>query len=155
MAEEKDVEETTEVTSSVPKQVVTTTKKVVKEPRVKTGHPQQVFETKKTIFRTYQVVWYFLGVIEVLLTFRFILKVAGADPYSGFANLIYSASAPFVWPFIGVLGITTAPKGGTTIEWPVLIAMVVYAVVAYGIVQLLQFVKPVTPEEVEESVDTQ
>jgi len=136
-------------------QSTTTTRKVIKEPTIKTGHSQAVYETKKSIFRTYQVVWYFLGVIEVLLGFRIILKIFGADPYSGFANFIYSLSSPFALPFFGVLRTSTAPQSVSLIEWSTLIAMAVYWIIAYGIVQLLQFVKPVTPDEVEQTVDSQ
>jgi len=136
-------------------QSTTTTRKVIKEPAIKTGPPQAVYETKKSIFRTYQVVWYFLGVIEVLLGFRIILKIFGADPYSGFANFIYSLSSPFALPFFGVLRTSTAPPSGSLIEWSTLVAMAVYWIIAYGIVQLLQFVKPVTPDEVEQTVDSQ
>ncbi|MCR4334579.1 MAG: YggT family protein [Patescibacteria group bacterium] len=136
-------------------QSTTTTRKVIKEPAIKTGPPQAIYETKKSIFRTYQVVWYFLGVIEVLLGFRIILKIFGADPYSGFANLIYSLSSPFALPFFGVLRISTATTTGSLIEWSTLVGMAVYWIVAYGIVQLIQFVKPVTPDEVEQTVDSQ
>lgn len=155
MDEEKEVHKTTEVTTSAPQHVVTTTKKVVKEPSVKTEPPQEVYETKKSIFRTYQIVWYILGVIEVLLIFRLLLKGFGADPLSGFATLIYALSDPFAIPFAGVLGVTTAPELGAYIEWSTLIAMAVYWIVAFGIIQLFQFIKPVTPREVEETVDSQ
>lgn len=152
--EEKEVQKTTEVTTEAPQQVVTTTKKVMK-PAVRTGHPQAVYDTKKSIFRTYQVVWYILGVVEVLLAFRFALKVFGADPMSGFTNFIYTASNPLAVPFLGVLRTSVTPTGGTIMEWSTIIAMAVYWLVAYGIVQLIQFIKPVTPNEVEETVDSQ
>ncbi len=136
-------------------QVVSTTRRVVKEPEIKTGHPQAVYEAKKSIFRTYQIVWYLLGVIEVLLGFRLLLKIFAADPSSGFTNLIYSLSSPFALPFLGVLRTSVAPTSGAVIEWSTLVAMAVYWIVAYGIVQLFQFVKPVTPNEVEQTVDSQ
>lgn len=150
--EETKVQEVTTVTTS-PDQVVKTTKHIKKEPAVKTEPPQQVFETKKSIFRTYQIVWYILGFVETLLIFRLLLKVVGADPLSGFALLIYGLSDVFALPFNGVLGVTATPEG-SIFEWSTLIAMAVYWVIAYGIVQLFQIIKPVGPREVEDTVDS-
>ncbi len=132
---------------------VITSKKVVTDPRVKTEPPQQVFETKKTIFRLYQVIWYILGVVEVLLTFRVIFRLFGADPTIGFSNFIYTLSGPFSNPFFGVVAPTTVEDTAAYIEWSTLIAMIFYFVVASGLVKLFQMVKPVTPEEVEQAVD--
>lgn len=133
--------------------VITTTKKIVQEPEVKTEHPQKVFETKKSIFRTYQVIWYILGIIEVLLGFRLLLKILAADPTSGFGRFIYALSEPFAAPFSRVVGVIEQPTSGPIFELSTIIAMAVYFIVAYGIVALLQFIKPVTPAEVEQTVD--
>lgn len=123
---------------------------VVSTPGVKTGSPQKEYKTKKAIFRTYQIIWYILGVVEVLLAFRVILKLLGASTQSGFTSFIYAVSSPFALPFSGIL--RTSASSGMILEWSTLIAMAVYAVVAYGIVMLFQLVKPTNQEEVEESV---
>ena len=120
---------------------------------VSTDSPQKTYQTKKAIFRSYQVIWYILGVIEVLLVFRVILKFLGANAFSGFTNFIYAISSPFALPFSGILG--TSASSNLIFEWSTLIAMAVYAVVAYGIVALFQLVKPTNQEEVEQSVDNQ
>ena len=122
-------------------------------PAVDVGSPQKAYGAKKAIFRTYQVVWYILGVIEVLLAFRIILKLLGANVQSGFTSFIYGISSPFALPFAGILGITGFSE--MVFEWSTLIAMVVYAIITYGIVQLLQIVKPTNPKEVEQTVDSQ
>lgn len=122
-------------------------------PSVMTESPQKEYQTKKAIFRTYQVVWYVLGVIEVVLSFRILLKLLGASTLSGFTNLIYAISGPFALPFAGILGTTVSSN--LVFEWSTFIAMAVYAVVAYGIVTLFQLVKPTNPEEVEQTVDNQ
>ncbi len=152
-AEEKVQEVTEEVTTPPGRVVRSTTHKVVQKPAVKTEHPQRVYETKKSIFRTYQIVWYVLGFFEILLLFRLVLKILAANPGSGFSILIYGLSGPLVAPFVGVLRITTADTG-STFEWPTLIATAVYWVVAYGIVKLLQLIKPVSQQEIEETVDS-
>lgn len=114
---------------------------------------QKEYQTKKAIFRTYQIIWYIVGVIEVLLAFRIILKLLGASTQSGFTSFIYAVSSPFALPFAGILGKTGI--SGMILEWSTLIAMAVYAIVAYGIVKFFQLVKPTNPEEVEQTVDNQ
>lgn len=115
--------------------------------------PIKTYKTKKAIFRTYQVIWYILGVIEVLLAFRLILKMLGANPTSGFANLIYTLSNPFALPFRGIF--QTQVVEGSVFEWSTIIAGVVYAIVAWGLVKLFQIVKPTNPQEVSQKVDNQ
>ena len=150
--EETEVQKTTEVVSTVPEQVRTTTKKTVKEPTVPPEPPHKVYAKKKTIFRSYQVIWYLLGVIEVLLAFRVFLKMIGANSTSGFTSFIYGISGPFANPFLGV--IAPSISGTTIMEWSTIIAMVVYLIIAYGVIRLFQFMKPVTPSEVEHTVDS-
>lgn len=115
--------------------------------------PQKTYQTKKAIFRTYQVVWYILGIIEVVLAFRIMLKLLGANALSGFASFIYAVSGPFALPFAGILGTTVSSS--SVFEWSTLIAMVVYFIVSYGIVALFQLIKPTNQEEVEGTVDNQ
>src|SRR5438309_1116888 len=91
-------------------------------------HPQKAYTKKKAIFRIYQVIWYILGVVEVLLIIRVILKALGANPLSGFTNLIYTISNPLALPFKGIF--QTAVVEGSVFEWSTLIAGVVYALVA-------------------------
>lgn len=109
------------------------------------------FKTKKVIFRTYQIIWYILGVIEILLAFRFVFKLLGANSGSPFVQGIYNASNGLIRPFRGIF--PTPVVEGSVFEWTTLVAIAVYAVIAYGIVYLLQLVKPVNPQEVEENVD--
>ncbi|MEX0650245.1 MAG: YggT family protein [Candidatus Andersenbacteria bacterium] len=115
--------------------------------------PQQAYRQKKAIFRAYQVIWYILGVLEVLLAFRFLLRLLEANPASGFVSFVYGVSAPFIAPFRAIF--PTPSFAGSVLEWSTLIAMIVYAVIAYGIIHLLQIGKPVDVEEVEKTVDSQ
>ncbi|OGG05845.1 hypothetical protein A2872_03095 [Candidatus Gottesmanbacteria bacterium RIFCSPHIGHO2_01_FULL_42_12] len=106
---------------------------------------------KKAIFRAYQVIWYGLGVVEVLLFFRFSLKLLAANSGSPFVSWVYSLSAPLVRPFLGIFPVVAT--GGLVFEQSTLLAMAVYAVIAYGLVYLFQLVKPVDSDEVEQAVD--
>lgn len=142
--EETTREEVTTVEN--PQQVVRKTTKQV-EPQAKGEAPQKVYEKKKTIFRFNQVIWYILGFIEVLLTFRFILKALGANAAIGFTSFIYAVTAPFADPFRGILGLTVT--GTSQIEWTTVIAGIVYLCVAWGLVYLLDMIYPITPKDVE------
>ncbi len=128
----------------------------VREKIVQTGSTdpsQKAYQQKKAIFRVHQVVWYILGVIEVLLAFRIVFKLLGANPSSDFVSFVYGLSEPFAQPFAGIFGITATQ--GSVIEWSTFVAMAVYAIVAYGIVKLLLIGKPTDKVEVSQSVDNQ
>lgn len=130
-----------------------TVRTVSNAPVVDTGSPQKAYGTKKAIFRLYQVIWYILGVVEVFLGARILLKLIAANPNSAFTNFVYSISAPLALPFRGVLGTTTSLD--STIEWSTIIAMAVYAVVAVGLVKLFQLIKPTNEHEVNQVVNNQ
>ena len=99
----------------------------------------------KPLYRGTQIVWYILGIAEVLLAFRFGLKLLGANPGAGFSSFIYGVTYVFAAPFLSVFRITQI--AGSVFEWTTLLAMFVYFIVAYGIVQLFLMGKTVsTPE---------
>lgn len=83
-----------------------------------------------------RVIWYIAGVLLVLLAFRFILALLGANPSNSFANFIYSLSHPFVAPFFSLFGYNLR-YGVSRFETYTLVAMLVYAVIAWGIVKLV------------------
>ncbi|NCS97330.1 MAG: YggT family protein [Candidatus Pacebacteria bacterium] len=108
--------------------------------------PQKTFEKKKTILRINQVIWYVLGIFEVLLAFRVVLKMIGAYQSSTFTSFIYGITDPLALPFRGILGIFVS--GNYVFEWPTLIAGVVYFCAAWGLVRLLDLVYPISPSDV-------
>lgn len=99
----------------------------------------------KPLYRGTQVIWYLLGVLEVLLAFRFVLKLLGANPAAGFTDFIYTVTQPFAAPFLSVFRV--ARVQGSVFEWTTLLAMLVYWLVAWAIVKLFVISRPVsTPE---------
>ncbi len=107
----------------------------------------------KPLYRGTQAVWYILGFIEILLLFRFILKLLGANPGAGFTDLIYTLSYVFVAPFLNVFRITAIQ--GSVFEWTTLLAMIVYAVIAWGIIKLFVMGKTVSTPEAAVKLDRQ
>jgi len=85
------------------------------------------------------IIYYIAGAIDVLLLFRLIFKMTGANPSSGFVSFIYDFSNFFVSPFRAIFGNTTAPGAETTavFEPSALIAIIVFALLAWGIAKLV------------------
>lgn len=85
------------------------------------------------------VVWYVLGIIEILLGFRFVLKLFGANPESGFVDFVYVVSGVLTAPFDNIFGVTSAKSGEiqSVFEPSILVALAVYALIAWGIVKLI------------------
>ena len=86
------------------------------------------------------LIYYLLGALEILLAFRLILKLTGASMSSGFVGMIYGLSNIFIWPFEGIFRRGFAPGVETTavLEPATLVALIVYAIVAWGIVKLVR-----------------
>ena len=82
-----------------------------------------------------QIIWAILGLLEVLLGLRFVLKLIAANPDSGFAALIYGITKPFLAPFTALVG--TPQSGGMILEVTTLIAMAVYALFFWGVVRVV------------------
>jgi uncharacterized protein YggT (Ycf19 family) len=82
------------------------------------------------------IVWFVAGVLLVLLAFRFTLMLLAANQENVFANFIYMLSYPFAAPFFGLFGYTIR-YGVSQFELSTLVAMAVYALVAFGITRLI------------------
>ena len=107
----------------------------------------------KPLYRSTQVVWYILLVVEILLGFRFFLKLFGANPSAGFSRFIYTVTWPFAQPFINVFRVTQVE--GSVFEWTTLLAMFVYLLLALLIIKLLVMYKPITTKEAEKKLPEQ
>lgn len=84
--------------------------------------------------RITSVTYFILGVLEVLLLLRLLLRLLGANEASGFVTFIYSLTHIFVGPFNGIFN--DQALGRSVFETSTLIAMIVYALLAWGIVSL-------------------
>jgi len=96
-----------------------------------------------------RVVMFVFGVIELLLIVRFFLLLVGANTQTGFVQWIHDVSGIFMAPFNAILGIQTI--NGAVFEWSALVAIVVYAVIAWLIVALI---RTLTPRRGPETVET-
>lgn len=89
--------------------------------------------TSLTIAR---IIYFVSGLLTTLLAVRFILALLGANLNNAFADFIYTVSYPFVAPFAGLFNYRTQ-YGASRFEIETLVAIIVYGIVAWGIVKLL------------------
>ncbi|MFA7301437.1 MAG: YggT family protein [Candidatus Shapirobacteria bacterium] len=78
------------------------------------------------------LIYYVFGFLEILLSFRLILKLAGASLNSGFVRLIYSVTSIFTMPFEGIF------RKNNNFEPSTFVAILVYILIAWGIVKLVR-----------------
>lgn len=109
--------------------------------------------TTKPLYRGTQIVWYILGILEMLLAFRFVLKLLAANPSAGFSSFIYNISYPFATPFLNVFHVTRIE--GSVFEWTTLLAMLVYLIIAWGIIKLFFMSKSVSTPEAAAKLDNE
>jgi ABC-type Na+ efflux pump permease subunit len=107
--------------------------------------------TTKPLFRGTQIVWYICALLEIILAFRFFLRLTGANAGAGFTNFIYAISWPFAQPFIAVFQPTVVAS--KVFEWTTLLAMIVYLLIAWGIVSLFTMSKTVSTPEAAAKLD--
>ncbi len=88
--------------------------------------------------RAAQITYLVLGVVEALIITRVILKLLAANPEAGFVRFIYNVSAPLVAPFQGIF--PTPVTQNSVLELSALVAIAVYAVIAWALVRLIAIV---------------
>jgi len=86
--------------------------------------------------RAVEVTYLVFGIIEGLLAIRLILKLLGANPHAGFANFIYGVTDFFMAPFRYLLP-TIGGSSGAVLETSVVIAIIVYALIAWVLARLI------------------
>ena len=100
----------------------------------------RVNESKENNLRFRKIVYLILGILEAFFTFRLIFKLLGANPGSIFVSLIYTASGAFLAPFTGIFrsAVSNGIETKSVLEPTTIIAMIVYALIAYGVVMLIK-----------------
>lgn len=112
--------------------------------RMRSDAVQEVEESERELDRSRgvarisQVVDYIFWLIYVLLGLRFLLSMVAARGV-GFVQFINGITAPLYAPFRGIVSSPEAP-GGYRFEWPLLIALLVYALLHLTINRLLRMV---------------
>lgn len=101
--------------------------------------------------KTRKFIYYTLGILQALFAFRLVFKVLGANPESSFVSMIYSVTNLFLAPFVGIfrMGVSTGIETQSVLEPALIIAMIFYALLAWGIVG---FIKIISKRKVSETL---
>ncbi len=96
-------------------------------------------EATKTQTAEY-LIYFFFGFLEILLIFRLILKLAGANTSSAFVRGIYAIAGIFILPFEGIFrrGFAQGIETTSVLEPSTIVAIFVYILLAWGIVKLVK-----------------
>lgn len=95
-------------------------------------------ENRIRLFQVNRIIWSVLGLVEVMLALRFILKLMAANPDSGFGTFVYGITGLLVVPFTGL--VPSWASGATVLEVSTLVAMLVYAMFFWGVVYVIRIV---------------
>ncbi|HYG83332.1 MAG TPA: YggT family protein [Verrucomicrobiae bacterium] len=88
-----------------------------------------------------RVVWYITGVIIALLVLRLILLMLAANDTNAFVSFIYGLSGFFAAPFFGIFSYQPT-YGQFTFEVSTVVAIIVYALIGWGIAKLATLSRP-------------
>jgi len=86
-------------------------------------------------YRASQILYLLLGIVETLIITRVVLKLLAANSGVGFVRFAYEVSAPLLAPFQGIF--PTPVSHNSVLELSSLVAIVVYALIAWGIVRIV------------------
>jgi hypothetical protein len=107
----------------------------IKSTTGKTSAMRVFIISEETLRRLTGLIQLGFGVLNGLIGLRFLLKLMAANPANPFASLVYFVTSPFLWMF---QSLTRTPSfEGIEIEFFSLIAIIVYALIGWIIVQLL------------------
>jgi hypothetical protein len=104
-------------------------------------HEEHVIEERphnQAFFVVARVFDFAFGLLYALLLVRFALVFFGARPGAGFYQLIHESTEPFYRPFEGLFA--TSSFAGWRIEWPILVAILAYALLHWVIRGVLSLV---------------
>ena len=93
-------------------------------------------ERRMQTYQLTRILWTILGLLEIFLGIRFVLKLIGANAASGFAQFVYGVTGPFMAPFVGL--VPTPASGGTVFEVTALIAMAIYLLLFWIIARVVR-----------------
>lgn len=85
-----------------------------------------------------RIIWFLTALLLVGLAIRFILKATGANTASSFVSFVYNSTAAFVAPFRGIF--TDSVSGNNVLEVSTIVAIVVWALIAFFVTWLLGIV---------------
>lgn len=88
-----------------------------------------------------RVAWFIAGILLTLLALRFLFALLGANPDNWLASFVYAVTYPFVTPFFSLFNYNFIDGAGR-FEAYTLVAMLFYALLAWGISKAINLRRP-------------
>ena len=82
-----------------------------------------------------QFIYLMFGIVDALLLLRFLFKMAGASRAAGFVRFLYGFTDVLMAPFRLIFPVSVSE--GAVVEWSVLVAIAIYTLIAWVLVQLV------------------
>jgi len=79
-----------------------------------------------------------VGIVEIFLGLRLVLRFLGADPSASFVAWLYATTEPLLGPFRGMFP-TGVIERGSVFEFSTLFAIFIYALVAWLLKEIIIF----------------
>jgi len=103
-----------------------------------TADSAEVVSTVSPGRRAVEVTYLVFGIIEGLLAIRLVLKLLGANQQAGFTSFVYGVTDFFMAPFRNLLpAVGSGGASSAVLETSVLIAIIVYALIAWVLARLI------------------
>lgn len=87
-----------------------------------------------------RIIWFFAGFIITVLALRVLLLVLAANQGNFFVDFVYALGGFFSAPFAGIFG--SPSYGEFFFDTASVVAIVVYALVAWGLAKLITLTRP-------------
>jgi len=101
---------------------------------------KKVPDRKSVASKLIELTYLILIILESLLALRFIFKLLGANPENPFIQFLYEATLIFTYPFSSIFSTpiqNTISVSSYDLEFTTLVAMGVYALIAYIVVRII------------------
>ena len=92
-------------------------------------------EQQMLLSRVTQIIWFLFCFLLAMIGIRVVLQLIGANTTAVFTQLIYGFTDLFLWPFMGIT--QNLAVGAMQLEITSVIAMIVYALLAWGLTRLI------------------
>jgi uncharacterized protein YggT (Ycf19 family) len=142
--EQEVVQQTTAAKTTAPEETAKTT--APQETPVASVDTSRVSRTSVTssrvgdsFDRVIPAIWWVVGLVDILLGIRFVLKLLGGSSQAGFVRFMYDITQPLVAPFHGIFNTTV--QGTSILEPESLVAIGIYSLIGWGIVSMIRLMR--------------
>ena len=108
------------------------------DPAVPMSDSSEVVSSFNPARRAVEVTYLVFGIINGLLLIRMVLKLLGANTLAAFTSFVYGITDVFLAPFRNLL--PTVGNGQSQLEMSVVVAILVYALIAWVIARIVTIV---------------